>query len=148
MLPFVSIWSSSCCEVVWDQYCADLAQSFCPVISCGSLTAGDCCLAHEDPFCSDLNCCTVVCANDPFCCQASWDVQCVEETILSGCGVVCACGGGLPTDTCFVVHPNPGCVSIRCCNFVCTSDPFCCGVTWDLSCVAAAKGFCGEQPNC
>ena len=144
----VCIYWGPCCEVVWDQYCADLAQSFCPVISCGSLTAGDCCLAHEDPFCSDLNCCTVVCANDPFCCEVSWDVQCVEETILSGCGVVCACGGGLPTDTCFVVHPNPGCVSIRCCNFVCTSDPFCCGVTWDLSCVAAAKGFCGEQPNC
>ena len=144
----VCILYRPCCELVWDQYCADIAKRSCPEIICGSLTAGDCCLAHEDPFCSDLNCCTIVCANDPFCCEVSWDVQCVEQTILSGCGVVCACGGGLPTDTCFVVHTNPGCVSIRCCNFVCTSDPFCCGVTWDLSCVAAAKGFCGEQPNC
>ncbi len=137
-----------CCEVVWDQYCVNLAEEFCPAIVCGANTAGDCCLAHEGPFCSDLICCQRVCDQDPYCCQTSWDVQCVEETILSGCGVSCACGGGLPSDTCFEPHPNPGCVSIRCCNYVCSSDPFCCGVTWDLSCVAAANGFCGEQPNC
>ena len=141
------LWNP-CCEVVWDEICVEYADSFCLELTCGSEVAGDCCLAHESPYCNDLNCCDRVCASDLYCCQVSWDVQCVEETILSGCGLTCECGGGLPSDGCFEVHTNPGCNSIRCCNNVCSSDPFCCGVTWDSSCVATARGFCGEIENC
>ena len=47
--------------------------------SCGSPTAGSCVAIHANPGCSDASCCGIVCANDPYCCDTTWDAQCVGE---------------------------------------------------------------------
>jgi hypothetical protein len=42
-----------------------------------SPTAGSCFSPHS-AGCDDPACCAPVCATDPFCCDASWDLVCVE----------------------------------------------------------------------
>lgn len=44
--------------------------------NCGQ--GGNCFQTHG-PACSDESCCNEVCFADPFCCQNSWDAQCVSE---------------------------------------------------------------------
>lgn len=144
----VCVVDPQCCTVRWDQACIDNAGLFCPDLACGSPAAGDCCLSHGTPYCNDAQCCTTVCKLDPYCCNIIWDVQCVSETLQFCSGVSCACGGGGEEQGCFVVHGTPGCNSTTCCNSVCNSDPFCCGVNWDASCVAAASSFCASNPSC
>ena len=68
-----------CCEIVWDQVCANLAHDFCDCLACGSPAAGDCCIANGTPFCDDFDCCDFVCSVlDPFCCDVEWDAQCAS----------------------------------------------------------------------
>jgi len=55
---------------------------------CGS--GGDCCVPGTGPGCLDVECCTLVCAADAFCCDTQWDQICANAAIAS-CSV---CGGG------------------------------------------------------
>ena len=144
----VCLVDPSCCTTAWDNACVTEAASFCPDLDCGSAAAGDCCLSHGTPYCRDANCCQSVCAIDPYCCSTVWDVQCVTEVLQFCDSISCPCGGGGAASACFMIHPLPGCSSATCCNSVCNSDPFCCGVTWDASCVAAAETFCAGNPVC
>lgn len=144
----VCIVDPSCCQSAWDQTCINEAALFCQDLACGNPAAGDCCLSHGTPFCRDSQCCETVCAIDAFCCETVWDVQCVTETLAFCTNLSCPCGGGGAGAGCFIVHASPGCSSATCCNSVCNSDPFCCGVTWDASCVAAAGTFCAANPVC
>ena len=137
-----------CCSLLWDSVCVSRASILCQEPSCGSPIAGDCCLSHGTPFCADAQCCDIICPLDPFCCETVWDVQCVNGVNQFCTGLSCACGGGGAGADCFAVHEIPGCVSTSCCNSVCNSDAFCCGVTWDASCVAAAEVFCAGNPVC
>jgi hypothetical protein len=80
------------------------------VAICGK-GAGDCFIANGTPGCDDVECCTTVCAIDPFCCDVSWDQICADEAVTfcaEPCNITCsgmdegeACG----TDT------NGGCNS-------------------------------------
>ena len=55
---------------------------------CG--TGGDCCVAGTGPGCIDVECCTLVCAGDAFCCDTEWDQLCADDAVAA-----CAnCGGG------------------------------------------------------
>ncbi len=36
---------------------------------------------------------------------------------------------------CIDIHPNPGCYDFECCAAVCALNPFCCEVTWDITCL-------------
>lgn len=144
----VCIVDPLCCQVRWDESCILNAGLFCPDLACGSAAAGDCCLSHGTPFCNDAQCCSLICQLDPFCCNGRWDFQCVDQTLQFCTGLSCPCGGGGPGQDCFVAHLVPGCNSSVCCNEVCNSDPFCCGVEWDQSCVAAARSFCATDPSC
>lgn len=58
--------------------------------SCGGSGAGDCGIAHDNPYCADSCCCAYVCGLDPWCCATRWDSICV------GLAANCAanCGGG------------------------------------------------------
>ncbi|MCH8211891.1 MAG: carboxypeptidase regulatory-like domain-containing protein, partial [Planctomycetes bacterium] len=40
---------------------------------------GDCCEANGTPGCNDLDCCQIVCAVDPFCCDFFWDSICAGQ---------------------------------------------------------------------
>ena len=53
---------------------------------CGEPGAGNCYVIHPTPGCDDAECCAIVCAADPFCCDTLWDSQCVAEVNLF-CGV-------------------------------------------------------------
>jgi len=66
--------------------------------SCGNPSAGDCCAANGTPFCSDADCCNLVCSVDTFCCSVEWDAICAGEasglcTICGGGGCIVDCSG-------------------------------------------------------
>ena len=67
-----------CCDVVWDQTCANVANDLCNCMGCGAPGAGDCCIANGTPACDDFDCCDFVCSIDPFCCDVVWDAQCAS----------------------------------------------------------------------
>jgi hypothetical protein len=73
--------------------------TFIPVTSgagiCGSQLAGTCFEAHsQSQGCNDIDCCTLVCGLDAFCCSVQWDSQCAQLA-LQNC-VMLEC----PTDAC------------------------------------------------
>lgn len=76
-------------------------------ITCGN--DNSCCLEHETPYCSDENCCTLVCASDPYCCNAAWDRTCVAIA-RDICANICTdedCdGNGEPDSQQFGSDPN------------------------------------------
>jgi len=62
----------------------------CPPV-CGVPEAGDCFVANGTPGCSDLECCELICAADPFCCDTAWDQLCADAALIS-------CGGAEPPE--------------------------------------------------
>ncbi len=117
-----------CCDVEWDQICADAAieQCFAPT---GACCVGSDCLEVTAPECADLGgdyfgdgtaCTPDLCAVDP--CNP-----------LAG--------------SCFEPNGTPGCDEIDCCQAVCDVDPFCCDVEWDQICVDAANDLCLAPPT-
>ncbi|MHC5007217.1 MAG: hypothetical protein ACYTGF_07670 [Planctomycetota bacterium] len=58
----------------------------------------DCCVVHDTPGCDDEDCCNIVCAVDPFCCEVEWDQICVGH-------VDELCGFGCPPVTCTLDCP-------------------------------------------
>ncbi len=86
-----------CCEVGWDDPCITLSAvicgSDCGIPACG--TGGHCGLSRSEPGCEDVDCCTAVCFEDPFCCLVRWDESCVQTQV-----VVCGpeVGGDLNDD--------------------------------------------------
>lgn len=126
-----------CCENTWDGICASQAFDLCS--NCGSPTAGSPYDTNASGSCNDLSCCEAVCPADPYCCDVSWDVTCVEVAVVecAGCGDP---GAGSP----YVDHATPGCDSADCCLLVCQADVYCCETAWDASCVNQALEDCGN----
>ena len=73
-----------CCKEIWDQTCVDFAAEVCDGGggggNCGDPAAGACDVANGTPGCDDLECCTDVCAVDPYCCETAWDGICADES--------------------------------------------------------------------
>lgn len=140
-----------CCAIAWDQACVNLADQQCS--GCGAAGSGDCCVIHPTPFCENGRCCAAVCAQDPICCEISWDFACTQfALVLPACdGLGCICGEldeeGLPI-SCFEEHRDPGCSEAFCCQLVCQRDPYCCYVAWDAPCVEGAVDLCSNNPGC
>ncbi len=65
-----------CCEVEWDQSCADAAIELCDGINCPA--DGDCLAPHASPGCADYECCDLVTSIDGWCTFASWDELCAQ----------------------------------------------------------------------
>ena len=43
-------------------------------------------MPHNDPFCDDAKCCTLVCSFDARCCELEWDEFCVKiAATFCGC---------------------------------------------------------------
>jgi len=124
-----------CCNTNWDGLCANQALSLCA--DCGTPGAGNCFSANGSPGCNDSDCCAIVCADDPFCCNTAWDGFCAAAAIenCSNCGEP---GSG----SCYSSNGSPGCINGDCCEQICASDPFCCGTTWDSVCATAALANC------
>jgi len=91
-----------CCEIQWDQICADEALQFCGPVGCASLACGpgqgDCCVAHANPGCQNVSCCLSVCTSNPFCCDTEWDQACADRALI-------VCGpAGCKAAGCLVVN--------------------------------------------
>ncbi|MCA9286014.1 MAG: hypothetical protein KDA22_12395 [Phycisphaerales bacterium] len=70
-----------CCLVAWDVQCVATAEM---VPECGCLEpfcppSDHDCFTIGEAGCTDVECCVMVCAVDPFCCDAQWDLLCVAE---------------------------------------------------------------------
>lgn len=112
----------------------------CP-IDCG-LCAGDCCEAHTNPGCNNPDIQNCVCDADPFCCEVSWDSNCVAGIELHVCGTC-------QEDTgCCTGHSTPGCGIAACEDCVCSLEPFCCEIAWDAECVFVVAGACQGACPC
>lgn len=73
-----------CCDVDWDAACAQAADFTCPGGDiCGAPGSGSCFEVHITPGCNDADCCTAVCTIDPFCCDTSWDSDCVNLAVAN-----------------------------------------------------------------
>ena len=80
-----------------------------------------------------------VCDYDAYCCDVEWDAVCVFRASLScevECGLVIPCGFESGGGQCGTPHGDLGCTHGLCCTYVCETDPYCCLVAWDDSCVA------------
>lgn len=66
--------------------------SFVP--ACGYPGLGTCFLAHGEPSCNDLACCTSVCTIDPTCCSVGWDGGCADFA-MAVCWTPLALGGAV-----------------------------------------------------
>ncbi len=85
-----------CCDDQWDLSCVDYAVALCGgSAGCGDPASGDCTLPNGTPGCSDAECCSTVCGEDPYCCDVEWDSVCVSAANNY-------CYGGEPpaNDTC------------------------------------------------
>ncbi len=128
---------SFCCDVEWDQVCADAA-----IEQCGPCNpnAGPCEAPNGTPGCDDPECCELICSQDPFCCDVEWDQICANAAIEQCGAAACAPKAG----NCYLANGTPGCEIIACCETVCADDPFCCDTEWDNLCVGGAVDFCGD----
>jgi hypothetical protein len=133
-----------CCATSWDALCASRAQANCGVcgVGCGNPAAGNCCAPKTTPACADAPCCTIVCSQDPFCCDVQWDEFCAgaAEKICGACADPC---GDPDAGDCCVPQQGPGCNNADCCEGVCAGDPFCCDTQWDAICAQTAQLVCG-----
>lgn len=129
-----------CCGS-WDEGCVDLADTTC-VGLCGASVSGDCFAVNGSASCNDAECCQQVCLADPFCCDQSWDTNCVLFA-----GFLCTVAGGECGDpdagACDVANGTPACADQECCEDVCAIDPSCCDAAWDVFCVEFADAACG-----
>jgi subtilisin-like proprotein convertase family protein len=106
-----------------------------PPTTCCQTTGGVGC--PEAPACEAL-----ICGNDAFCCNNTWDSACVAAAAVD-CGEV-ECAPPAPI-TCCQTAGGTGCPEAPACEaLICAVDPFCCNSTWDSACVAAAAVDCGE----
>ncbi len=137
---------SFCCDTNWDNLCVDQADQL-----CGNICSGGNACAHEpcdtgdklDSSCSP--CVSKICADDPFCCQTSWDSACVTKAndTVSYPDCANACGGGCSHDECSIGAKLDDMCS-PCATDVCMADPYCCSTDWDSYCVDEAK----KQATC
>jgi hypothetical protein len=143
----VCVADAFCCDVEWDQICADSAAKLCGKLCGGPPPKGsDCCIANGSPGCDDAECEAVVCEADTFCCDTDWDQICADAA-ADLCGDLC--GGPPPTGCpgegdCCEANGTPGCNDEACCEAVCAADVFCCDVEWDQICADAAADLCGD----
>jgi len=133
----------SCCQVEWDAFCADTADSFCPGL-CGSAAAGGCFGPNQTSGCNDPACCAQVCPIDPFCCETKWDASCaaLASQLCESAGPG-TCGDPA-AGSCFVSNGTPACNNQSCCQAVCALVPSCCTTVWDFLCVSIANNVCTQ----
>jgi hypothetical protein len=152
-----------CCNTIWDGTCAEMAigdpganppvPGLCDVPECGEFAAGDCCEISLSPSCNDKRCCNSVCETDSFCCDVTWDIECVRlarQDDRCGCGANWDCGEPCSGDCC-VPNFTPKCNDEACCTAVCDIDSYCCDVEWDVVCASGAlqtEGCTGPDEAC
>ena len=95
-------------------------------------------------------CSAQLCGQDPYCCTDAWDATCVGE-VGSICGQSCTAppdAGGGPSTCAHAICATGGALVASCnacATTLCGQDPYCCGVTWDATCVGEVASICGQS---
>jgi len=63
--------------------------------------------------------------------------------LLTGLALAALAGEAHATSNCCLDRGGPGCDDLACEDVVCSADPFCCDVQWDIFCVDKAVELCG-----
>ncbi len=101
----------------------------------GCVSSNESCFdPHGSPSCNDDQCCAIVCALDPWCCNVEWDQPCATLAIelCSDCGFATA-------GDCGEANGNPACNNPDCCQTICNLMPECCETAWDAACAQLAN---------
>ncbi len=106
-------------------------------LPCGEVESGNCFEANGSGGCDRLQCCTLVCVQDPFCCDMTWDQQCANIAAEQ-----CVTCGNPSTGSCTEPHKTPFCNDEACCKLVCEIDESCCSIKWDENCAQTAVQLC------
>ena len=71
------------CDSTARTYAATLSldPDGCP--DCGNPASGECCAANGTPYCDDSTCCDIICTQDAFCCEVSWDEFCAGQASIA-----------------------------------------------------------------
>jgi hypothetical protein len=98
-------------------------------------------------------CATLLCAQDPYCCNSAWDATCVGE-VASICNQSCTAKpppSEAGPSTCAHASCATGAALASDCEpcvaQLCALDPYCCGVEWDATCVGEVGAICGKSCN-
>ena len=137
--------SPECCNNSWDFGCAAQARELCDLSPCClSMIPGNT-PTFTSPGCENSRCTELVCDFDPFCCDVTWSMDCVEHAEAL-CGICPTCVGS--TNACGMSAPPgvSGCADPQCCESICTQPDleFCCEIEWDYLCATAAR----NEPAC
>jgi hypothetical protein len=114
--------------------------------ACSCAGAGDGCDVTAAPGSTNEACEDCVCAADAFCCNVTWDLNCVAAASAE-CGMECMCAS-LPPGNCCEATAASGCGNSECEMCVCGLDPTCCNVAWDGFCVDTAATDCNGTCAC
>ncbi len=108
--------------------------------------AGNCTdpLGNGTPGCELLQCCGIVCLNNPTCCSFEWDAPCAFFAASETACFHAACEGNL--NPCGLPNATGGCDILECCDLVCSVNPDCCDIAWDQACVDLAAVDCVALP--
>jgi hypothetical protein len=130
-----------CCSELWTEQCAAAVEG----LLCGNCSGSfeECCAVQPDPGCPSPEIESCVCAQDPFCCNETWDDLCVSNVDDFGCAMC-----PLPLGPCCEAHGGVGCEDPAIVECVCAAMPGCCGQAWGPECVAAVETLgCATCPS-
>lgn len=147
-----------CCETEWDIFCAEFAATLPACSDCLSVNEGctDPMAINYDPnasvslYCDQFQgtpgfpaspeCEAVVCADDNFCCETSWDNVCASMVVDYPECTECAQTEELCEYTyCDVEQTFAGFpLDAGCETAVCAQDDYCCDTEWDDLCAGLA----------
>ena len=119
-----------CCDVQWEQFCADVAANECEV--CGAFGCGDG-FIEVGESCDGAN------LDGQTCVSQGFDIgvlACAADCSFDTSG--CQSYGG----DCCAAHGGPGCDNVACTAQVCATNPACCSSGWDQSCADTADAIC------
>jgi hypothetical protein len=72
----ITSWSG---DVATGEYAIHLKATGPVPSACAVENTESCFDLHPTPFCSDGGCCELVCLEDSFCCEVTWDASCVDH---------------------------------------------------------------------
>lgn len=88
-------------------------------------------------------CVTTICAKDSYCCNNTWDTQCVSE-VKTYCGQSCASEPIVCTHAPCVTGTKLTASCDACVSKICAADSYCCTTSWDGTCVQEVGTICGS----
>ena len=131
----------SCCDVEWDESCADTAEKICGY-PCSGRCPGD---LNDDGFVNGGDLGLLLARwNEVGCSDLNQDgkVNGGDLGLMLSLFGSCSDCGRADTGDCYSSSKFVGCEDSDCCDMVCSIDPLCCNNLWDNLCANQAVEMC------